>query len=89
MQRDTTNAPTPAAADLQGTQLLYYEAQISGPSPAVKVEQEGGLGTFGLPGGGVNGVPLVLLSLGNGQRFFWAELGVTGCACCRRECATW
>jgi hypothetical protein len=53
MQRDTTNAPTPAAAvDLQGTQLLYYEEQILGASPAVKVDREGGLGTFGLPGGG-------------------------------------
>jgi hypothetical protein len=52
MQSDMTNAPTPAAAaDLQGTQLLYYEEQIEGPFPAVKVEREGGLGTFGLGGG--------------------------------------
>jgi hypothetical protein len=52
MQRDMTNAPTPAAAavDLQGTQFLYDE-HISGPSPAVKVEREGGLCTFGLWGG--------------------------------------
>jgi hypothetical protein len=54
MQRDMTKAPPAAAAatDLEGTQLVYYEEQISGPSPAVKVEREGGLGTFGLPGGG-------------------------------------
>jgi hypothetical protein len=52
MQHGTINAPTPAAvADLQGTQLLYYEGHISGPSPAVKVEREGGLGTFVLWGG--------------------------------------
>jgi hypothetical protein len=38
MQRDMTKAPPPAATDLQGTQLMYYEEQISGPSPAVKVE---------------------------------------------------
>jgi hypothetical protein len=90
MQRDMKNAPTPAAAaDLQGTQLLYYDEQILGPDPAVKVEREGGLGTFGFPGGGINGVPLVLLSPGNGQGFFWVELGVTACACRRRECAMW
>jgi hypothetical protein len=54
MQRDMTNAPMPAAAatDLQGTHVLYYGEQISGPSPVVKVEREGGLSTFGLPGGG-------------------------------------
>jgi hypothetical protein len=55
MQHDMTNTPMPAvvaAADLQGTQLSYYEEHILGPSPAVKVEREGGLGTFGLPGGG-------------------------------------
>jgi hypothetical protein len=71
MQRDMMKAP-PAAAlatDLQGKQLMYYEAQIPGLSPAVKVEREGGLGTFGFPGGGINGVPLVLLSPGNGQGF--------------------
>jgi hypothetical protein len=45
MQRDMTNVPPPAMAattDLQGTQLMYYEEQIPGPSPAVKVEREGG-----------------------------------------------
>jgi hypothetical protein len=55
MQRDMTKAPPPpppATTDLQGTPLMDYEEQISGPSPAVKVEREGGLGTFGLPGGG-------------------------------------
>jgi hypothetical protein len=53
MQRDMKNAPTPVAvaADLQGTQLLYYDEKILGPSPAVKVKGEGGLGPFGLPGG--------------------------------------
>jgi hypothetical protein len=77
MQREMTNAPTPAAAaDLQGTHLLYYEEQISGPPPAVKVEREGGLGTFGfLGGGGTNGVPLVLLSPGNGQGFCLGRIG--------------
>jgi hypothetical protein len=70
MQRDMTNAlPAAATTDLQGTHLMYYEDQISGPSPAVKVEREGGLGTFGLRGGGINGVPLVLLSPANGQGF--------------------
>jgi hypothetical protein len=65
MQLDMTNVPTPATAgaDLQGNQLLYYEEHISGASPAVKVEREGGFGTFVLPGG-INGVPLVLLSCG-------------------------
>jgi hypothetical protein len=78
MQRGMTNALTlvAAAADLQGTQLLYYEEHISGPSPAVKVKREGGLGTFGLPGGGViNGVPLVLLSPGHGQGFCLGQIG--------------
>jgi hypothetical protein len=67
-QRDMTKAPpqaTAAATDLQeGAHLMYYEEQISGPSPAVKVEREGGLGMFGLRGGDINGVPLVLLSPG-------------------------
>jgi hypothetical protein len=76
MQGDMTNAPTPtaAAADLQGTHLLYYEEHILGPSPAVKVEREGGLGTFGLLGV-INGVPLVLLSPGNGQGFCLGRIG--------------
>jgi hypothetical protein len=40
MQRDMPKAPPPAAAaaDLQGTQLMYYEEQMSGPPPAFKVE---------------------------------------------------
>jgi hypothetical protein len=63
MPRDMKNAPTPPAA--AAAQLLYYEEQISGPSPAVKVEREVGLGTFGLPGRDTNGVSLVFLSLGN------------------------
>jgi hypothetical protein len=76
MQRDMTNVPMPVAAvDLQATHLLYYEEQISGPSPAVKVEREGGLGTFGLPGVGFNGVPLVLLSPRNGQGFCLGRIG--------------
>jgi hypothetical protein len=78
MQRDMKKAPPPAAAvamDLQGTQLMYYEEQISGPSPAVKVEREGGLGTFGLPGGDINDVPLVLLSPRNGQEFCLGPIG--------------
>jgi hypothetical protein len=40
-----------AAAGLQGTQLLYDEDLFSGPTP-MKSEREGGVGTFGLPGGG-------------------------------------
>jgi hypothetical protein len=78
MKQDMTNAPPPAVAatDLQGTQLTYYEEQISGPSPAVKVEREGGLGTFGFRGGiNVNGVPLVLLSPVNGQGFCLGRIG--------------
>jgi hypothetical protein len=55
--------------------LKNYEEQISGPSHAVKVEREGGVGTFGLPGGGINGVPLVLLSPGNGQGFCVGRIG--------------
>jgi hypothetical protein len=62
--------------DLHGTQLMYYDEQISGPSPAVKVEREGGLGMFGLRGGGgINGVPLVLLSPGNEQWFCLGRIG--------------
>jgi hypothetical protein len=64
-----------AAADLQGTQLLYYKEQILGPSPVVKVEREGGLGTFEWPGEGTNGVPLVLLSPENGQGFCLGHMG--------------
>jgi hypothetical protein len=49
--------PTPAtaaAAGLQGTQLLYDEDLIQGPTP-MRMEREGGLGTLGLPGGGYQG----------------------------------
>jgi hypothetical protein len=55
MQRYMTKAPpataAAAATDLQRTHLKNYEEQISGPSHAVKVEREGGVGTFRLPGG--------------------------------------
>jgi hypothetical protein len=84
MQHGMTNVPTPAAAaDLQGTQRLRHEEQILGNSPAVKVEREGGLGTFGLPGGGTNGVSFVLLSPGNGQGFCLNRM------CRRLWCILW
>jgi hypothetical protein len=91
MQRDTTKAPPPAAATgLQGTQLMYYEEQISGPSPAVKVEREGGLGTFGFSGVGVSMACHWCFSLREMDKdYVWVKLGVTGCACCRRECVKW
>jgi hypothetical protein len=44
-----------------------------GTSPAVKVEREGGLGIA--KGGGINGVPLVLLSPGKGQGFCLGRIG--------------
>jgi hypothetical protein len=90
MQRDMANALTltVAAADLQGTQLLYSEEHIMGPSPAVEAEREGGLGTFGW--GGLSMVChwcFFLREMDTG--FVWVELGMPGCACCRQECALW
>jgi hypothetical protein len=75
-QHDMTNASTPAgAADLHGTYVLYYEVHISGSSPAVNAEREGGLGTFGLPGG-VSMARHWCFSLQEMDKdFIWLELG--------------
>jgi hypothetical protein len=92
MQRDMTKAPPPAtvaAADLQGTQLMYYEEQILGSSPAVKVEREGALGKFGLPGGVSMACHWCFSLREMDKDSVWVELGVKGCACCRREYAAW
>jgi hypothetical protein len=53
MENTTGGVPSPpavAAVGLQGTQLLYDEDLILGPTPT-KIEREGGLGTLGLHGG--------------------------------------
>jgi hypothetical protein len=54
IENDMGGMPAPvatAAVGLQGTQLLYDEDFLPGPSPSNN-EREGGLGKLGLPGGG-------------------------------------
>jgi hypothetical protein len=93
MQRGMMKAPPATAAatatDLQGTQLMYYEEHMSGPPPTVKVEREDGLGTFGFPGGSSMSCHWCFFLREMEKDSVCVELGVTGCACCRRECATW
>jgi hypothetical protein len=80
---------TAASAGLQGTQLLYGDDLLPGPTP-VKTEREGGLGTLGFPGGGVPREFHWCFFL---RRMFgiivWGKLGVIECVYFRREFLMW
>jgi hypothetical protein len=77
IESNVGGVPTPAAAGLQGTQLLYYDDLLTGPT-LVNNEREGGLGSLGLPGGVTKGVSLVLLSPENVRNYWLGQIGREG-----------
>jgi hypothetical protein len=70
IQKDISGMPPVRGAPLQGTQLEFTEdTHVRGANFSEEREREGGVGTFGLPGGGKGIVPLILLSPENAEDF--------------------